>query len=258
MLKTLSTRIHLDLLLSWRQRTVMIGVSLFTVILLGYLLLSSSLITSESTDFSQSASTRVLFSLFPLIHLFATLILPLLLIDSFARDKYYDVTELFEALPLSNKSYLLGKTLAIFITALISMLFLAVVVGVMWWILIYPFDISSYIQAWLINLIPIAGLNCALLALCTMGQPNRKRTLYLGLGFVFISLIGMISFSNPENPILYYLNPGRTGMLIYYFEQTLNETVTSTLAMRLLIVLVAFLEVAVLFFIQLWNLNRKR
>lgn len=258
MFKTIQTLTKLDILLNWRQRTVVITSVLFALILLGFLLISPVNIDSSAPEILRMVSTQTLFSVFPMIHVFSALVLPLFLSDSFARDNHHEVHELLRALPISNIHYLLGKILAIFLTAIVVMGFLSFFVGGLWWFLIYPFDIMTYLQVWLINIIPIAGLNSVLLALFTIGQPTRRRTFYLSLGLVFITIVLMVAFPNPENTLLYYLNPGRPVILNYYIEKLTSDTNTSTIATCLIALSIAFIEVVIIFFLQLWNLNRTK
>ncbi|NJL57746.1 ABC transporter permease subunit [bacterium] len=260
MITSIRTFTQFDLILNWRQRSVLIATIVMSVVLIGYMSLTSTPINADLiTAELRQASTLTLFTIFPIVHIFVSFILPLVLADSFARDHQHEVQELLRALPVSNVAYLAGKSMALLLTALLASLVLLVIAGVAWWVIISPFNIQPVLSAWLVNVSAVACINTVFVALFTVNLKSRRSAFYLSL--VSCNQHGefcWVAFSNLDNALLYHLNPARPVMIDFALQTIIqvSDSADTSLLARLLTLFAGVGEIALLFALQVVRLNR--
>jgi ABC-type transport system involved in multi-copper enzyme maturation permease subunit len=259
MITSIRTFTQFDLILNWRQRSVLIATIVMSVVLIGYMSLTSTPINADLiTAELRQASTLTLFTIFPIVHIFVSFILPLVLADSFARDHQHEVQELLRALPVSNVAYLAGKSMALLLTALLASLVLLVIAGVAWWVIISPFNIQPILSAWLVNVSAVACINTVFVALFTVNLKSRRSAFYLSLAVVISMVILLVAFSNLDNALLYHLNPARPVMIDFALQTIIqvSDSADTSLLARLLTLFAGVGEIALLFALQVVRLNR--
>lgn len=248
-----------DLILNWRQRSVLIATIVMSIILIGYISLTSTPMNVNLTAAElRQASTLTLFTIFPIVHIFVGFILPLVLADSFARDHQHEVQELLRALPVSHVAYLAGKSMALLLTALLASLGLLVIISVAWWIIIGPFNIQPILLTWLVNVSAVACMNTIFVALFTVNLKSRRSAFYLSLLVVISMFIFLVVFSNSDNVWLYHLNPARPVMIHFALQSIIqgSNTTDVSLLSRLLTLLAGIVEIMLLLGWQVVRLNR--
>jgi ABC-type transport system involved in multi-copper enzyme maturation permease subunit len=259
MITSIRTFTQFDLILNWRQRIVLIATIVMSVVLIGYMSLTSTPINADLTTAElRQASTLTLFTIFPIVHIFVGFILPLVLADSFARDHQHEVQELLRALPVSNVAYLAGKSMALLLTALLASLVLLVIAGVAWWVVVSPFNIQPILSAWLVNVSAVACINAVFVALFTVNLKSRRSAFYLSLAVVISMVILLVAFSNLDNALLYHLNPARPVMIDFALQSIIqvSDSADTSLLARLLTLFAGVGEIALLFALQVVRLNR--
>ncbi|RMG87805.1 MAG: hypothetical protein D6712_05010 [Chloroflexi bacterium] len=261
MITSIRTFMQFDLILNWRQRIVLIATIVMSVILVGYMSLTSTPINTDlTTEELRQVSTLTLFTIFPIVHIFVGFILPLVLADSFARDHQHEVQELLRALPVSNVVYLTGKSMALLLTALLVSLVLFVIAGGAWWAIIGPFNFQPILSAWLVNVSAVACINTVFVALFTVNLKSRRNAFYLSLAVVISMAILLVAFSNPDNALLYHFNPARPVMIDFALQTIIqvSDSADTSLLARLLTLVGGAGEIALLFTLQVIRLNRSQ
>ncbi len=212
-----------EFLIQWRQRVALIasfGLCFMCVLLMFELRNSLSLFAEKTltpqqlSEVNRQLSTVAVLTLYTLLHIFSLLVFPIILADTFPKDKQYGVRELIDTLPLSSASYLIGKVSASVCSVLIALGLPMIVLGVGWWLIVYPFDVGAYLGMWIVALIPTALINTALCVLIASGQPTRRRAILIGIVFAFGCLL-FLSFG-PKTTLPDYFNPGRMLPFKYY------------------------------------------
>lgn len=218
-----------EFLIQWRQRVALLtSIALCALCLLLMLMLhdnsrlsqfvasdAAKTLTPEQLDEAkQQISTLVLLTLYVALHFFLLLLFPIILADTFPKDKQYGVRELLDTLPLSSTAYLVGKVGGTLCSVLIALALPMLILGVGWWLLVYPYDAGAYLGMWLVALIPIALINTALCVLIASGQPTRRRAILIGIVFAIGCLL-FLSFGLTTN-LPDYFSPGRMLPFKYY------------------------------------------
>lgn len=213
-LQQLSAVTHYDFLIHWRQRTILLSYIVLTVTCLGVALLSgASGVIGLPEDMRLQASTSSMAILYPVIHIFSIFLLPLVMADTFARDRQYEMRELLIATPMANSVYALGKLFGLFLTITLGTLTLAFALGAVWWLLIHPFDVGVYLNVWLLRIYPVMLLNGGLAVLVAAGQPTRRGAVTFAMAFGILSVFMLGVGMGYETQILDYFNLGRPVML---------------------------------------------
>ncbi len=116
-----------------------------------------------------------------------------------------------------------GKVLAVCLNMLICVTVSLTVVGIVWRILFYPFDVGVYLTMAFLGVLPVALVTPALSVLIAATQPTRRRAILVGIG-VGITCITLMGFGITGSVALSdYLNPGRPIPLRYYMGYMAGE-----------------------------------
>lgn len=227
-LAQLGAVIRYEFLILWRQRIIAVGIVGVIAVMLFVLIQNSQFknpaneqLYSEA-DFFQ-VSTAMLLSDGFVLHVFVLLFFPILVADTDPKDRQYRVRELLQTLPLLNEVYVAGKVLAVCLNMLICVTVSLTVVGIVWRILFYPFDVGVYLTMAFLGVLPVALVTPALSVLIAATQPTRRRAILVGIG-VGITCITLMGFGITGSVALSdYLNPGRPIPLRYYMGYMAGE-----------------------------------
>ncbi len=211
----------------------------------------------------RQASTVVLLSLESVLHMVGLLLFPILMADMIPKDRQYGVRELLDTLPLPGGVYLGGKLFAAMLSALCSLMITLIVMGVAWWIVIYPYVLGDYLVMVLLAVLPVGLLSTGLIVLLAAGQPTRRRAILLGIGFAIASLV-LVGFGLTKSIyLLDYFNPSRPLAFKYYVMGMSGGGIPSSfelvsIGQLALAVGAGILEVAVLWWFVRGQLRRKQ
>jgi hypothetical protein len=153
--------------------------------------------------------------IFTAIHLIILFLFTMLLADVIPKDRKYGIGELFGVLPLPNGVYLAGKTAASMLSTLLIMGIVGVFYGIVWWVIVYPFEVGNFVLTYGLGLLVTSTLTAGLSVLIFSGQPSRRRAIIFSFGWVIVLYVLMaVPFS--QIGIVEYLNPSRPFSLGYY------------------------------------------
>ena len=154
--------------------------------------------------------------LWPVVFLMLLTIFPMLSADAIARDRQFGVLDLLTVTPLASATYLLGKVVALFALSFIAMSGVMLALGVLWWRLMGPFDLATYVSLWTSSLLPMSLVNPVLSLLLASRAQNRRTALAIGFLFGLASLvllgtssallqsqIGSFDYFNPAHPLVF-------------------------------------------------------
>ncbi len=225
--------IHYELLQLWRERTW----ALISIVITAMMFLITSSI-SESQVWKQyhtafdstlpesrvalasqmeTASLGAMLMIGLVLMIFCLLLFPVLFSDVIAKDRRYNVRELWRSLPLGEGRYLVGKTIAAMLIVGLSLLLCCTVIWIVWARLVFPVPILTYIAALVLPILSVAIPNTGIILLLTAMQPTRRRAILLAVILAFGTLIfltiGIQGKVAPQD----YLNVGRPLMMRFFY-----------------------------------------
>lgn len=263
-LQQLNAFFRYDTLLNWRQRTIPVAYGILTIVIILIIVIVRPSDTIESSsDIQLKASTQTLFSIFPVLHVFGILLIPLLCADSFARDVFHETRETLFTLPIPPFVLVCGKLAGLAATIVLANVICMVAIGIVWWVFVSPFYIGVLLGVWALVICPTAIINSWLTVLLTAGQRARKRATLMGLGLgVFSAIVLGISVSSHVS-VLSLLNPGHPLVMKYYIDVLTGDVAYLSLASgalpKALLGLAGGLsEVAALVIIVVWYYQRRK
>ncbi|MBI5960469.1 MAG: ABC transporter permease subunit [Chloroflexi bacterium] len=227
--------------MQWRRRALLvITLAMLLVAVAPVLMLKNELDEDQKlSEKVENLSSRGLMSfVFIPVGAVLAMVLPFIMADAIPKDKQLGVRELLDSTPLTTGTYLLGKMLGSWLSVLVSLLAVILPVGAAWWWLIGKFDVT-YVEPWLIGMIPMMVINMGLAVLITAGQPDSRRAIPIIVAF-FVLLPAVIGFS-PNGDWRDAFNPLRPGLFFHYTDtlrpnpaQMSVEAGTSSAQIRLL------------------------
>ncbi len=143
---------------------------------------------------------------------------PVVLVDTIPIDRQIGVRELLDTMPLNSATYLTGKLLGVWAAALSAIVVVMLGSGVIWWLVLGPFEISYYLEVWLVGGIPGTLINAGMIIVVVVGQPGRRGALLVGIVFSIVMLILLgrsLTLTTGNSPLL-YLNPSHPILFLYY------------------------------------------
>lgn len=148
------------------------------------------------------------------------LLLPLVVADTIPRDRQLGVRELLDTTPLSVGVYLIGKAagvwLAVMVGAGVSLLIAALMA--VWQFGL--FDLSSYVQMYVIGVGSMVVINNGLAVLIAATQPNRRRAILV----VFVLVAGLFfAVAMQSGPVAYAFSPLREPIFEYFLWMDVTE-----------------------------------
>jgi ABC-type Na+ efflux pump permease subunit len=217
--------------------------------------------TSADQRTTQEASTVTLLTLELLLHVFALILMPLLVVDVVPRDHKVKLGELLQTLPLDNGTYLAGKVGAAALMACFSVTVALIFLGVTWWVLVYPFDILQYVALCVVGVLPVAVFTVALAVLLGSTATTRRRAWIMGVVLVIFLGLSMV-LSNGPVMVVDYLNLGRPLPFRYYLGLVAASTLGPvanpvTMAQVLLAVGVGLVQTVALWWLFRLFLDRR-
>jgi hypothetical protein len=204
--------------MQWRRRAMLVMTLAMLVVAAGSaLLVHNELELRDALAKNSETFTSGLIS-FTFIPIGAVLamVMPFVLADTIPKDQQLGVRELFNSTPLRPVTYLAGKLLGGWISVLSSVLVVVVVTGVVWWVLVGPFDLVEYAVPWLIGAVSMTVINISLIILLAAGQPDARRAVLVAI-LVVVVLPGVIGFDTRGN-WLDMFNPLRPGIFFHYTD----------------------------------------
>ena len=223
--------IQYEFRLQWRRRGMLVITLSMMVIPMISAFWVRDLLAPMQTSWAASGALEtselrrlVTLALLPIIwapvYTILAIILPIVTADAIPRDRQNSVREVLRGLPLSNVVYLGGKLFAIWVSVLASTAAALIATGLVWWLVIGPFDLFLYLQMWLLGMAPLAMLNAGLSTLLALGQLNSRRAILIGVFISVASVFSLIqSLKNLEQRSLGDLfSIARPALFLYYFQ----------------------------------------
>ncbi len=224
----LGAMIRYEMILVWRRR----GLLIITLAILAIttLILVSSKSQVETgrqqlvqaglsvQDVGKQTTLGLLPTYWGVLFTILLITLPVVLVDSIPIDRQVGVRELFDTMPLNSATYLTGKLLGVWAAALSAIVIVMLGSGLVWWLVLGPFEISYYLEVWLVGAIPGALINAGMVIFLVIGQPSRRGALLVGVAFsiVLLLLLGRSLDMTTGNSPLLYLNPAHPILFLYY------------------------------------------
>lgn len=143
------------------------------------------------------------------------LLLPLTVADTIPRDQQEGMRELLDSLPLPPAAYLAGKLFSLWLSLLTGLSLTALVAGGVWWLGIGPFELALFLDMWFVGAALLLAINAGFSLLLAAGQPSQGRAVWVGGGYVLLSLVGL-SFAFAEAGGWQWLNPAHPAVVLYY------------------------------------------
>lgn len=205
--------------MQWRQRGILVLtlaivlVLVTTVILLGQEFSKDAELNSKFATASTDALTSLTFVLIVTI---VCLMQPFVLVNLIPRDRQIGVGEMLHSTPLSGPAYLTGKLLGGWLTAFSGLVPGAVVMGLLWYLLIAPYNVLGYLEIWLVGALPLIFINVGLVILLAFQMPDSRMAIAVAIVVIVLPLF-VIGFE-PRNDWLDIFNPFRPGVFLHYSD----------------------------------------
>ncbi|MBN2548210.1 MAG: ABC transporter permease subunit [Anaerolineales bacterium] len=265
-----------EFLMHWRRRgMIVISLAMIVLPVAAAIYMHSTLRTistgwveagaATAQESRQYVAMAILPILWPSVYVVLALILPVITADAIPRDAQIGTRELLESLPIRSTVYLAGKLLGVWAGSIGALAAAMTATGIIWWLMVGPFDLGLYAQEWVVGAMPLAVLNGGLSALLASGQPDGRRGVLVGIGVAVSSLLCLIASPLLEGTrgvtLLDYANPGRPAIFLYYFQSVnapgVNRIGTPvTMNDVLLTILVGGLEILLAWLIGWYWLRR--
>lgn len=215
-----------EFLIYWRRRTVVaVLIPFLALSLLFAWTLRDVLIVHQQAwlaagmpfdEIQRQLSTIILPAIWPVLHVFLLIIIPIVVADAIPRDRQIGVRDLLDTTPLSTGTYVFGKVLSTFLTLLIGVSVTLILVAAGWWLLVGPFDLGMYLGMWALGVVPLTLFNSALAILLAAEQPNRKQAALVGIALAVVTIMMWVGGINPRTSTLDYFNLGHPLYFKYY------------------------------------------
>jgi ABC-type transport system involved in multi-copper enzyme maturation permease subunit len=166
------------------------------------------------------AQTQITATMMPIIWtgvaLIAILMVPLLVADTISKDTQVGIREILDTLPLSPAVYLTGKLLSVWLSLLVAVGLTAALTGILWWILVGPFNVLLFWDVWFVGATLLMFINSGSSLLLAAGQPSTRRAIAVGGLYALLCLVGLgVSFA-VDADWWRWLNPARPAVMLYY------------------------------------------
>ncbi|MCB9436231.1 MAG: hypothetical protein H6673_04460 [Anaerolineales bacterium] len=205
--------------MQWRQRgMIVIALAMLLIMVTTIVLMASEFNTDrEFRDKFATASTDAITSLtFILAVTSVCVLLPFVLVNLIPRDRQIGVIEILHSTPMSSTTYLTGKLIAGWVTALSGLVPGAIVMAVLWYIIIAPFNILSYLEIWLVGALPLMVINVGLVIVLAFRMPDSRMAVAVAVGVIVLPWF-IIGF-DPRNDWLDIFNSFRPGVFFHYTD----------------------------------------
>lgn len=123
------------------------------------------------------------------------LTVPLIAAETIPQDRQAGVRELLNSLPLSPGVYLTGKLLGVWAGVVAGLAGIALLFGLLGWLLHGPYDLGEYLVLWAVGVTPLTLFTSGMSALLAAGQPTRRRATLVGSAFVMYCVTMLMTTS---------------------------------------------------------------
>jgi hypothetical protein len=202
--------------LLWRRRTLLI---VLLVPLLISLLLAANLARRGGGDLPDALrkANTIALVLSVWLPLYVGLqALPPLVADTIVKDRQLGATSFLDALPLRPAVYLLGKLLGVWFTVALLVTGILGAIGLLWRLLIGPYEYGRYLQLALAGVLPLALLQSGLILMLCVGLATRRQAAIAGTLMTVSCIFSMFLIS--PFPWINVLNPARPALLLYFLQ----------------------------------------
>ena len=231
MLAQVGAIINYEFRLQWRRRALLVITLSMMIVPISFAFMLRNQIRTVTTDWTasgaitlQEARRQVASAILPVtwapVYIVLALILPIVVADAIPKDRQLKLSELLGGLPLDITTYLTGKLFSVWLSVLAGLAAAMVLTGLVWWAVIGPFDLSLYLQLWLVGAIPLVILNAGLSALLAAGQPGQRRATLVGVAFSIASLFLLFPPLERMGSITVWdlINVSRPALFLYYLQ----------------------------------------
>jgi ABC-type transport system involved in multi-copper enzyme maturation permease subunit len=208
----------------WRRRGLLVvTLAMFAVMTLPALLTRSEMKSSAALGQAGVAAYTQNLIMFHWAVVGAILyaVMPFLFADAIPRDRQLGVSELLDTVPLPRYAYLFGKISGAWLGTLSSLLLLAVICNLLWWVFIAPFDLSAYLPIWLVGGLAMTLINIGVIVALTAIAPNSRIAILICIGFVVI--MSLVLGFTPQGNWLDALHPLRPGIFYHFLPLPWDE-----------------------------------
>lgn len=119
----------------------------------------------------------------PVVLMVMILAVPVIVADTFSRDRQVGISELLRSMPVNPDTWLNGKLLGGWAGLLGGLAGVMILSGCMGRLLIGPYSIKTVIRLWGIGILSLALFSSGMSMLLAAGQPTRRRATFVGAAF---------------------------------------------------------------------------
>lgn len=245
-----------EFLINWRRRTILFGCLVFTaVIIFVYLISNQPRLHDMDYETQTTFATNFMGLYFQTTQFFLFVMLPMLTVEIFARDRQIGVYELLRTFPVTPLTYILGKLVAVMSVVLLGVVVISAVIGIYWWLQIGAFDLLWFVGNVFLTLGVPALIACGLSALLAISQPTRRRAVFVGLIYLVVTAVLFARSFASDIIFLDYIATSRPLLIRYHILPTLRafnmaqDTADVTVIHLLLTNVVALLQLILLVFL---------
>ncbi|CAG0932477.1 hypothetical protein TFLX_02609 [Thermoflexales bacterium] len=164
------------------------------------------------------------YTFWPLAYILLLIMGGLLVADVVPRDGQLGVGVVIDSTPLARITYLSGKLCGAWAALLMGLTAAMVVIGLLGWLIVGPYDIGVYAWMWIGGLVPLGLLHVGLCLLLTVPLPTRRKAIMLSLVYGVICVLLLQGGSSISAATAWgLLNPARPYALYYYWLGWLGE-----------------------------------
>lgn len=217
--------------MQWRQRgMIVIALAMLLIMITSIVLLASEFNTDhEFRDKFATASTDAITSLtFILAVTSVCVLLPFVLVNLIPHDRQIGVAEILHSTPMNSATYLTGKLVAGWVTALSGLVPGAILMAVLWYIIIAPFNVLTYLEIWLVGALPLMIINVGLVIVVAFRMPDSRMAVMVAIGVIVLPWF-IIGFE-PRNDWLDIFNSFRPGVFFHYTDVSAIDDEIATLS----------------------------
>ena len=231
-LAQVSAMTYYEMRMLWRRR--MLPVLVLSLIMIAGLALIAWRVLAK-TDLPSEVLSNVLlvrlsnnviigYTFWPLAYILLLIMGGLLVADVVPRDGQLGVGIVIDSTPLARITYLSGKLCGAWAALLMGLAAAMVVIGVLGWLIVGPYDIGVYARMWIGGLMPLGLLHVGLCLLLTAPLPTRRKAIMLGLVYGVICVLLLQGGSGVSAATAWgLLNPARPYALYYYWLGWMGE-----------------------------------
>ncbi len=206
----------------WRRRALLIApLAMLVFNALGFALIRQEIIDATPLFDEGDIVDFIVPGSWAGIYITLLALLPVIVSDTIPKDKHFGVRNLLNSLPLSSGTYLLGKLVGMWVSALFG-LFIAMLASLLvLWMVIGSFYPREFLGPWLSGAIPFVMMNCGLSVLLAAWAGSRRSAIAVGMVFavfcIFLFGLEFVAIDAGKGPDFWFnFNPARPAMYWYF------------------------------------------